>query len=196
MKCWLFYTILLALSVTAVLAAVTDVHGNTHGPDNDNIDSDDFYNDRCTACDAVVDSLDRAMKKIPKGKVRGVGKSDVEMATSELRALEIIDEGLCNYAIGSTRGKCERFVEEHESEIIAYIRKAEHKTDAKRNEFCKPICEKYWERRVDEKKKLKEDKEKQEREKLERDRADREKDEARMRELRKKRKNHNIDSVF
>eukprot|EP01062_Namystynia_karyoxenos_P041339 TRINITY_DN30129_c0_g1_i2.p3 TRINITY_DN30129_c0_g1~~TRINITY_DN30129_c0_g1_i2.p3 ORF type:complete len:125 (+),score=51.19 TRINITY_DN30129_c0_g1_i2:61-435(+) len=85
--------------------------------------------DACTACRAAVDAASLAMAQPASGD-----------PTSELRAAEIMDRGLCGLAIGPTRGKCDRFVEEHEEELQGYIRSARPDAPAARRRLCGSWC--------------------------------------------------------
>jgi len=112
-------------------------------PDNWDPTRDAYRQDFCTACKTVFDRLDEEMTKRAGGTVRGIRRK-VDYATSEARALEILDSDLCRMALGSTRQKCQRWVEEYEEHLVDYIRTGKHYIHARRS-FCAKWCGKEWE---------------------------------------------------
>ena len=133
---------------------------------NYNPDSDMYQKDKCDACESLFNQLDQqdgGAKKIRSqlrfvtdsgvnsyapevhsvyGDINMKGKS-VDYQTSESRAIQILEDDICRMCLGPTRTKCQRLVEEHEEEIIEYLRKGKH-DPWYRVRFCSKLCGPDW----------------------------------------------------
>eukprot|EP00760_Papus_ankaliazontas_P033773 PhM_4_TR6735/c0_g1_i1/m.13922 len=151
----LFILLLTMLNVGIVFSDNSDNNGVPRRRDNYDPTSDDYRHDMCIACQTVFDRLDTELgeKPRPRHMLRNKnnnkkGDAVIDYATSETRALEILDGDLCRMALGSTRAKCQTWVEGHEEDLIKYIRGAEHDRNARRR-FCGDWCQKEWDAEKD-----------------------------------------------
>ncbi|KNH07427.1 hypothetical protein XU18_1959 [Perkinsela sp. CCAP 1560/4] len=129
-------------------------------------DSQEYFQDTCDGCQSLFNQLDQqdgGAKKIRSqlrfvtdagvnsyapevhsvsGDINMKGKS-VDYSTSESRAIQILEDDVCRMCLGPTRTKCQRLVEEHEEDIIEYLRKGKH-DPWYRVRFCSKYCGPDW----------------------------------------------------
>ena len=135
---------LVATRVAAESVTVSGVLGNVH----EDFDTPEWTRDMCNACKYLFDHLDKLLEK-PVGPAYTAGYSrnkkkakelSDNFATSESRALEMLENDICKGVFGSTKKKCERFVEENEEMMIRYIREGGNKDPARRESICERVC--------------------------------------------------------